>query len=114
MPGLSAGHPRDVEPVEALAGVLEAEAFGDHLLAAQPVQRVAHGPGRQVRPPDDLLLRQQPAGLQHFVDQLGGRRKVLQPDDVALVRYSYRSDAITGKNDPSWYVSPYLHVLNNS
>jgi len=76
--GLSAGHPRDVKPIEALARIFEVETLRDHIFAAQPVDRVAHGPRRKIRPLNNFLLRQQPAGLEDFEDELRRRRKVLE------------------------------------
>ena len=111
---LSAGHPRDVQAVEALARVLEAEALRDDVLGAQAVQRIAHGPRREIRFVDDLLLREQAARLEHLVNELRRRREVLDLRGRVQWRYDYRSDAIRGKNDPSWYVSPHLDALNNS
>lgn len=54
--GLSASHPRITQAIEALARILEAEAFRDYVLATQPVQRIADCPRRKISPVNELFL----------------------------------------------------------
>ncbi len=65
-----------VQSVQALARIPEIEALLEDLLVAQPIQRIAHGPGWQVSFFDDVLLGQQAAGFQHLVHQFCRWRQV--------------------------------------
>ena len=76
MRSLSSYHPRAIQPIQALPGVFEIEALLEDLLVPQPVQRIAHSPGREVSSFNNVLLCKQAAGFQHLVHQFCRRRQV--------------------------------------
>ncbi len=84
-----------VQAVQALAGVGEIIALDQDLFCLQPVQGVAHGPGRQGGLADEVLLRQLAAMFEHFVHELCRWRQVPDLPSVAILAGVY------DKNDPS-------------
>lgn len=84
-----------VQAVQALPGVTEIIALDKDLFCLQPVQCIAHGPGRQGGLADEILLGQLAAVFKHFVHALCRWRQVPDPSYGAILIGGY------DKNDPS-------------
>lgn len=100
---LCSNHPRVIQPVQALARILEIEALLQDLFIPEPIERIAHSPRREVCFLYNIFLCQQAAGFQDLVHQFCRRRQMFYLLYFKIELCFFYLCAINGKNDPSWF-----------